>query len=126
MSFDSLNTYFDMLEPLEFLHQRITSCILSADEISDDASALCGTSAGRSNRPTSPFIINWRPSSIPRVIRLFAGRPYHHANGRYCVPVKAEYKNSFQGMIHDQSSSGSTLFIEPMAVVQAQQQAQRA
>ena len=119
MSFDSLNTYFDMLEPLEFLHQRITSCILSADEISDDASAalrdirkeIKQTNIAIHNKLAS--IINSQSNKTILQDALITMR-----NGRYCVPVKAEYKNSFQGMIHDQSSSGSTLFIEPMAVVQ--------
>ena len=118
MSFDSLNTYFDMLEPLEFLHQRITSCILSADEISDDASAalrdirkeIKQTNIAIHNKLAS--IINSQSNKTILQDALITMR-----NGRYCVPVKAEYKNSFQGMIHDQSSSGSTLFIEPMAVV---------
>ena len=119
LSFDSLNTYFDMLEPLEFLHQRITSCILSADEISDDASAalrdirkeIRQTNIAIHNKLAS--IINSQSNKTILQDALITMR-----NGRYCVPVKAEYKNSFQGMIHDQSSSGSTLFIEPMAVVQ--------
>ena len=118
-AFDSLNRYFDMLEPLEFLHQRITSCILSADEISDDASAalrdirkeIKQTNIAIHNKLAS--IVNSQSNRTILQDALITMR-----NGRYCVPVKAEYKNSFHGMIHDQSSSGSTLFIEPMAVVQ--------
>ena len=118
-AFDSLNSYFDMLEPLEFLHQRITYCILSADEISDDASAalrdirkeIKQTNIAIHNKLAS--IVNSQSNRTILQDALITMR-----NGRYCVPVKAEYKNSFHGMIHDQSSSGSTLFIEPMAVVQ--------
>lgn len=119
MSFDSLNSYFDLLEPLEFLHQRIKQCILSADEISDDAShalrdirrEIKQTNIAIHNKLTS--IINSQSNKTILQDALITVR-----NGRYCVPVKAEYKNTFSGMIHDQSSSGSTLFIEPMAVVQ--------
>lgn len=119
MSFDSLNTCFDMLEPLDFLHQRITHCILSADEISDDAShalrdirrEIKQTNIAIHNKLSS--IINSQSNRTILQDALITVR-----NGRYCVPVKAEYKNTFSGMIHDQSSSGSTLFIEPMAVVQ--------
>lgn len=119
MSFDSLNSYFDLLDPLEFLHQRITQCILSADEISDDAShalrdirrEIKQTNIAIHNKLTS--IINSQSNKTILQDALITVR-----NGRYCVPVKAEYKNTFSGMIHDQSSSGSTLFIEPMAVVQ--------
>lgn len=119
MAFDSLNSYFNLLEPLEFLHQRITSCILSADEISDDASSalreirreIKQTNIAIHNKLAS--IINSQNNKTILQDALITVR-----NGRYCVPVKAEYKNSFSGMIHDQSSSGSTLFIEPMVVVQ--------
>lgn len=119
MAFDSLHPYFDLLEPLEFLHQRITSCILSADEISDDASSalrdirkeIKQTNIAIHNKLAS--IINTQSNRTILQDALITMR-----NGRYCVPVKAEYKSTFQGMIHDQSASGSTLFIEPMAVVQ--------
>ena len=116
---DSLNPFFDLLEPLEFLHQRITQCILSADEISDDAShalrdirrEIRQTNISIHNKLSS--IINSQSNKTILQDALITIR-----NGRYCVPVKSEYKNAFSGMIHDQSSSGSTLFIEPMAVVQ--------
>ena len=119
LSFDSLNSSFEMLEPLEFLHQRITQCILSADEISDDASRalrdirreIRQTNISINNKLTS--IVNSQSNRTMLQDAIITMR-----NGRYCVPVKLEYKNAFPGMIHDQSSSGSTLFIEPMAVVQ--------
>ena len=117
-SFDCLASYFDLLEPLDFLHREITRCILSADEISDDASAklkdirreVKQTNIAIHNKLNS--IINSQSNRTILQDALITMR-----NGRYCVPVKAEYKSTFQGMIHDQSSSGSTLFIEPMAVV---------
>ncbi len=118
LSFDCLAPYFDLLEPLEFLRQNISRCILSADEISDDASAklrdirreIKQTNIDIHNKLTS--IINSQSNRTILQDALITMR-----NGRYCVPVKSEYKSTFQGMIHDQSSSGSTLFIEPMAVV---------
>ena len=119
MAYDSLNSYFSELDPLEFLHQRISQCILSEDEISDDASSALRdirrevkqTNISIHNKLTS--VINSQSNKTMLQDTLITVR-----NGRYCVPVKTEYRNAFPGMIHDQSSSGSTLFIEPMAVVQ--------
>ncbi len=119
MAYDSLNSYFSELDPLEFLHQRISQCILSEDEISDDASSALRdirrevkqTNISIHNKLTS--VINSQSNKTMLQDALITVR-----NGRYCVPVKTEYRNAFPGMIHDQSSSGSTLFIEPMAVVQ--------
>ena len=118
LAFDCLATYFDLLEPLDYLRQNIMHAILSADEISDDAShklqeirkEIKQTNIAIHNKLSS--IINSQSNRSILQDALITMR-----NGRYCVPVKAEYKNIFQGMIHDQSSSGSTLFIEPMAVV---------
>lgn len=115
---DSLALYFDQLEPLEFLYHSITRCIISPDEISDDASAalkdirreIKQTNLAIHNKLSS--IINSQSNKTMLQDALITVR-----NGRYCVPVKSEYKNAFSGMIHDQSSSGSTLFIEPMSVV---------
>ena len=119
MAYDSLNSYFGELDSLEFLYQRITQCILSEDEISDDASSalkdirreIKQTTISIHNKLTS--VINSQNNKTMLQDALITVR-----NGRYCVPVKTEYRNAFPGMIHDQSSSGSTLFIEPMAVVQ--------
>ena len=119
MAYDSLNSYFGELDSLEFLYQRITQCILSEDEISDDASSalkdirreIKQTNISIHNKLTS--VINSQNNKTMLQDALITVR-----NGRYCVPVKPEYRNAFPGMIHDQSSSGSTLFIEPMAVVQ--------
>ena len=119
MAYDSLNSYFGELDSLEFLYQRITQCILSEDEISDDASSalkdirreIKQTNISIHNKLTS--VINSQNNKTMLQDALITVR-----NGRYCVPVKTEYRNAFPGMIHDQSSSGSTLFIEPMAVVQ--------
>lgn len=119
MSFDSLNEYFDMIEPLEFLHQRITSCVLSEDEIADDASHAL-KKIRQEIKQTNVAIHNKLSSIInsPNTRSKLQDALITVRNGRYCVPVKAEYRSAFQGMIHDQSSTGATLFIEPMAVVQ--------
>ncbi|MDO4976357.1 MAG: endonuclease MutS2 [Eubacteriales bacterium] len=118
LAYDCLAPQFNLLEPLEFLYLSITRCILSADEISDDASAnlreirkeIKQTNISIHNKLAS--IINAQSNKTILQDALITMR-----NGRYCVPVKSEYKSTFQGMIHDQSSSGSTLFIEPMVVV---------
>ena len=119
LSFDTLQTSFDALDPLEFLHQRITLCILSEDEISDEASSalkdirrqIRQTNIAIHNRLSA--IINAQENKNKLQDALITVR-----NGRYCVPVKAEYRNVFPGMIHDQSGSGATLFIEPQRIVE--------
>ncbi|MBR0381344.1 MAG: endonuclease MutS2 [Eubacterium sp.] len=118
LQFDSLHQRFDMLDPMEFLHRQITTCILSADEISDDASPalkdirrqIRQTNVSIHNKLTSIVNSTQNQSMLQDALITMRG-------GRYCVPVKREYRNVFPGMIHDQSSSGATLFIEPMSVV---------
>lgn len=116
--YDSLTERFNQLVPLEHISSEIRRCILAEDEIADDASS--------------------KLKSIRRNIKLANDRIHQQLfkllqneatkdklqdslitmrNGRYCVPVKQEYRSQVPGMIHDQSGSGSTLFIEPMAVV---------
>ena len=115
---DSLTPLYDSLEPVPSLYAHIKKCIISEDEISDDASANL--------------------KDIRRNIRLANDRIHTELNkilnnqalrnclqdyvitsrqGRYCLPVKAEYKSQVPGMVHDQSATGSTIFIEPAAVV---------
>lgn len=115
---DSLDDLFDGIEPLTPLLDEIRRCIISEDEISDDASPTL-KNIRRSIRSMNDRVhsqmtamlnnTNIRNSLQDGVITM--------RNGRYCLPVKAEYKNQVPGMVHDQSSTGSTLFIEPMAVV---------
>ncbi len=161
---DSLDTMFQQLSPLTPLSAEIRRCILSEDEISDDASPalrqirrnmkitndrihtqLSGLVSGsartylqdtvitmRNGRDASPALRQIRRNmkiTNDRIHTQLSGlvsgsaRTYLQdtvitmRNGRYCIPVKAEYKGQVPGMIHDQSSTGSTLFIEPMAVV---------
>ena len=114
---DSLDGMFDCLEPLTPLTSEIRRCILSEDEISDDASP-----ALRQIRRGMKLVNDRIHSQLSGLVNGSA-RTYLQdsvitmRNGRYCIPVKAEYKGQVPGMIHDQSSTGSTLFIEPMAIV---------
>ena len=115
---DSLSEFFDGLEPLSPLCDEIRLCIISVDEISDDASSNL-KSIRRSIRSTGDRIhaqLNQmlNNQNVRNCLQDFV---ITMRNGRYCLPVKAEAKSQITGMVHDQSSSGSTLFIEPMAVV---------
>lgn len=115
---DSLSKLFDGLEPLSPLCDEIRRCIISVDEISDDASSNL-KSIRRSIRSTGDRIhvqLNQmlNNQNVRNCLQDFV---ITMRNGRYCLPVKAEAKSQITGMVHDQSSSGSTLFIEPMAVV---------
>lgn len=115
---DSLAGFFAEIEPLTPLCDEIRRCILSEDEIADDASATL-RSIRRSMRGMNDKI----RAQMNAMINNTTTRSYLQdtvitmRDGRYCLPVKAEAKSQVPGMIHDQSSTGSTLFIEPMAVV---------
>ncbi len=115
---DSLEELFANLEPLTPLLDEIRRCILSEDEIADDASANL-KNIRRSIKNTNDKI----RSQMNTMLNNSDTRNHLQdtvvtmRNGRYCLPVKAEAKGQVPGMIHDQSSTGSTLFIEPMAVV---------
>lgn len=120
---DSLSSLFDGLEPLPDLNKVIKRCILSEDEISDDASVNL-RDIRRKIKVTNDRI----HTELNQMISSQAGRGYLQdaiitmRNGRYCVPVKSEHRSDVPGMIHDQSQSGSTVFIEPMAVVKLNNQ----
>lgn len=113
---DSLNEYYQQLEPLFPLMDEIRRCILAEDEMADDASpglarvrkSLKGA-AGRIHEQLNQIVNTKRSMLQDGLITM--------RNGRYCLPVKAEYRSSFPGMLHDQSATGSTLFMEPNAVV---------
>lgn len=115
---DSLTELFAQIEPLTPLCDEIRRCILSEEEIADDASSTL-RSIRRSMRGMNDKI----RAQMNSMINNTTTRSYLQdtvitmRDGRYCLPVKAEAKSQVPGMIHDQSSSGSTLFIEPMAVV---------
>ena len=114
---DSLTGFFQSLEPLTPLSTEIRRCILSEDEISDDASPAL-RQIRRGIRAANEKIHSQLVSMVNGSLRNYLqDSVITMRDGRYCVPVKAEYKNQVPGMIHDQSSTGSTLFVEPMAIV---------
>ena len=114
---DSLDHMFEGLSPLTPLSTEIRRCILSEDEISDDASPNL-RQIRRSMKVTNDRIHSQLSGLVNGGARTYLqDAVITMRNGRYCVPVKAEYKGQVPGMIHDQSSTGSTLFIEPMSVV---------
>ena len=113
----SLSDYFKRLEPLSTLAGEINRCILSEEEIADDASAglkhvrrsIILTGEKIHSQLTSMVNGSYRSYLQDAVITM--------RDNRYCIPVKAEYKSQVPGMVHDQSSTGSTFFIEPASVV---------
>ncbi|MBQ8316815.1 MAG: endonuclease MutS2 [Lachnospiraceae bacterium] len=116
--FDSLTERFNQLIPLENISSEIKRCILAENEIADDAS-----SALKSIRRNIQLTNEKIHQQLAKMIKneetqtKLQDSLITMRNGRYCIPVKQEYRSQFPGMIHDQSQSGSTLFIEPMAVV---------
>ena len=116
---DSLDDLFESIEPLTNLNKEIEKCIISEDEIADDASF------NLKNIRRQVKITNDRiHSQLSSLVNSQNGKTYLQESlitmrdGRYCVPVKQEYRGNVTGIIHDQSSSGSTLFVEPAAVVE--------
>lgn len=113
---DSLEQLFSVLEPLTPVNTEIKRCIISEDEVSDDASP--GLRHVRRSMKNIHDKIHTQLNSI-----LNSNRTYLQdavitmRDGRYCLPVKAEHKGNVAGMVHDQSATGSTLFIEPMAIL---------
>ena len=114
---DSLDAMFDALAPLTPISSEIRRCILSEEEISDDASPTL-FKIRRSIRQTNDKVHAQLSSMVNGSARTYLqDAVVTMRNGRYCIPVKAEYRGQVPGMIHDQSSTGSTLFVEPMAVI---------
>ncbi len=115
---DSLSERFSLLEPLSILNNEIARCIISEEEIADDASPGL-KSVRRQIRAANDKI----HEQLAKLITdsgtklMLQDAIVTMRNGRYCLPVKQEYKNSFGGMLHDQSATGSTAFIEPASVV---------
>ena len=114
---DCLDAFFQQLEPVAPLSAEIRRCILEEDEISDDASPALKRirrSMGQINDKVHATLSGLVNGSL----RAYLQDPIITMRGdRYCIPVKSEYRSQVQGLIHDQSSTGSTLFIEPMSVV---------
>lgn len=114
---DCLDIYFDQIEPLNPLATEIRRCIIEEDEISDDASSTL-KHIRRSISGINDKVHSTLNSLVNGSLRTYLQDAIITMRGdRYCIPVKAEHRGQVQGLIHDQSSTGSTLFIEPMAVV---------
>lgn len=115
---DSIQPLIDMLDPVTLLNNAIKKCIISENEISDDASANL-----RSIRRQKNIAADRIHTELNKILNSPSTRTYLQdyvittRQGRFCLPVKAEYKSLMPGMVHDQSSTGSTVFIEPAAVV---------
>ena len=114
---DSLDAYFEGLTTMTQLANEINRCILSEEEMADDASPRL-KSIRRSKLSTNEKIHSQLTSMVNGAYRTFLqDAVITMRDNRYCIPVKAEYKSQVSGMVHDQSSTGSTFFIEPAAVV---------
>ena len=114
---DILDGYFEQLVPVSILSTEIRRCIPAEDEISDDASPELKR-IRRAMEQINDKVHATLSSMVNGSLRTYLQDPIITMRGdRYCIPVKAEYRGQVPGMIHDQSSTGSTLFIEPMAVV---------
>lgn len=115
---DSLTERFTLLEPLSVLNNEILRCILSEEEIADDASAGLKTVRRQMKMTNDKIrdqlnsIVNSQESKTMLQDNIITMR-----NGRFCLPVKQEYRGQFNGLIHDQSAKGSTIFMEPASVV---------
>lgn len=114
---DCLDAYFNQLEPLTALTNEISRCIIDEDEIADDASSTLKT-IRRNIMAVNDKVHSTLVSLVNGSLKSYLQDALITMRGdRYCLPVKAEYRSQVPGMIHDQSSTGSTLFIEPMSVV---------
>lgn len=119
---DSLQEYFANLEPLTPLQNEINRCIISEEEIADDASPTL-KHIRRSINLTNEKIHNQLTNMVNGSYRTYLqDAVITMRNNRYCIPVKSEHKGNVPGMVHDQSSTGSTLFIEPAVVVELNNQ----
>lgn len=113
---DALSGRFASLVDLPDLRREINRCILSPEEMADDASPELKR-IRRSIKSANDRIREQLTATVNSSGSMLRDNIVTMRNGRYCLPVKQEYKSTFQGMIHDQSATGSTYFIEPMAIV---------
>ncbi|MBQ9872535.1 MAG: endonuclease MutS2 [Eubacterium sp.] len=111
-----LKPYFVSLAPLQTLRREIDRCIISEEEIADDASSQL-RSIRRKLQSASARIHNELNSILLSHSTYLRENVVTIRNGRYCIPVKQEYRSQVSGLVHDESGSGSTVFIEPMAIV---------
>ena len=113
---DSLSGRFASLTDLPDLRREISRCIISPEEMADDASPELKR-IRRSIKSAGDRIREQLNATMTSSASMLRDNIVTMRNGRYCLPVKQEYKSTFPGMIHDQSATGSTFFIEPMAIV---------
>lgn len=117
ITYDALNGYFELLEPNSNLSSEIQRCIISDDEIADDASSEL-----KHIRKNIGIVNNRIHDKLQSILNIGAKSYVQEAvvtmrNGRYCIPIKSSHRAEVRGMVHDQSSTGSTLFVEPEDVV---------
>ena len=117
--FPVLEDYFEIVKTITNLEKEISRCIVNEQEISDDASSGL--------RTVRREIRNANGSIRDKLNTIIYSAAYKNMlqdavitirNDRYCVPVRSEYQSSFPGMVHDRSNTGSTVFMEPTAVIQ--------
>ncbi len=111
-----LDPMFSALDPLTGVNNEIRRCVISEDEIADDASAAL-RDVRRKIRAASDRVHTQLNSILNSNRAILMDPVITMRDGRYCLPVKAEYRSRFEGVVHDQSSTGSTIFMEPMAIV---------
>ena len=115
---DSLSRYFDELDAVESLYKEISRCVLSEEEMADDASVELHSIRRNKNKANERIRAELNSMLSKTSVRdCLQETVVTTRGGRYCLPVRAEFKSQIPGMVHDQSASGQTLFIEPMAVV---------
>lgn len=118
-SYEKLDALFELIQPIVSLENEITKCILSETEMSDTASAALHKirrEIKQSHEKVKDQLNSIIASSAYK--NMLQDPVVTIRNDRYCVPVKSEYRSTFPGMIHDQSNTGSTVFMEPLSVVQ--------
>lgn len=114
---DSLDESFDFLEPVTSLAREIRRCILADDAMADDASSAL-MQVRRAMQQMDDKVHSTLNSMVNGSARTYLqDAVVTMRDGRYCLPVKAEHRSQVPGMVHDQSSTGATLFVEPMAVI---------
>ena len=118
-TFPVLEDYFAIVKTINNVENEINRCILNEQEISDDASSGLRT-VRREIRNANGSIRDKLNSIIYSAAykTMLQDAVITIRNDRYCVPVRAEYQSSFPGMVHDRSNTGSTVFMEPTAVIQ--------
>ena len=115
-SSDSLDPYFESLSAMSDVHKEITRCIISEQEIASNASPKL-SDIRRKKTSTSEKIRTTMNKQLNALSEYLQDQVITSRGGRYCLSVRSEFKSRVPGMVHDQSSSGQTLFIEPMNVV---------